>query len=114
MVKIFTLAFLLTLFLHFPGMGQARYSVAVKEGNPVKIVKFYPNPATTNITFELPKGSSYMLQIYNFMGKKVFEVKNAAAVNLVNLTDFNRGIYIFQLLDNTGKIVESGKFQVSK
>jgi hypothetical protein len=33
---------------------------------------------------------------------------------MVNLTDFFRGIYIFQLKDPNGKIVETGKFQVNK
>ena len=28
--------------------------------------------------------------------------------------DFYRGIYIFQLKDKNGKVVDSGKFQVSK
>lgn len=114
MVRNFTLTFLLALFLHFSGISQGKFTVAAKEETPVKIVKFYPNPATTNITFELPKGSSYTLQIYNFMGKKVYEIKSTAATNLVNLNDFNRGVYIFQLRDTNGKIVESGKFQVSK
>lgn len=116
MVKNFTLTFLLAFFLHFAGIGQAKFPVPAQGGeNPVKIVKFYPNPATTNITFELPKGSGpYTLQIYNFLGKKVFEIKNTATVNQVNLNDYNRGVYIFQLRDGNGRIIESGKFQVSK
>ena len=114
MVRNFTLTFLLVFLLHFSGLAQERFAIGAKEALPVKIVKFYPNPATTNITFELPKGSSYTLQIYNFMGKKVYELKNTATSNFINLSDFNRGVYIFQLRDTNGKIVESGKFQVSK
>lgn len=114
MVRNFTLTFLLAILLHFSGIGQGKFSVSARDEYSAKIVKFYPNPATTNITFELPKGSSYALQIYNFMGKKVFEIKNTGTTNQVNLNDFNRGVYIFQLRDNAGKIVESGKFQVSK
>ncbi|MFT3948247.1 MAG: T9SS type A sorting domain-containing protein [Agriterribacter sp.] len=113
MVKNFTLTFLLALLLHFSGFSQEKFAVAGKESS-VKLVKFYPNPATTNITFELPKGSSYTLHIYNFMGKKVLEIKSSTTTNLINLNDFNRGVYIFQLRDAGGKIVESGKFQVSK
>jgi hypothetical protein len=48
------------------------------------------------------------------MGKKVHEVKNVAANNPINLDDFYRGIYIFQLRDKNGLIIESGKFQVVK
>lgn len=114
MVKNFTLIFLLGFLTHFSGIAQEKFAVAAKEDAPVKIVKFYPNPATTSITFELPKGSSYTLQIYNFMGKKVYEIKNTAVSNLIDLNNFTRGVYIFQLRNASGKIVESGKFQVSK
>ena len=86
-------------------------------GTPVpKFVKFYPNPATSFINFEFQKASdkSYNFQIINLLGKKVFEVTNVNPKTVVNLTDFLRGVYIFQLRDQNGKVVDSGKFQVSK
>lgn len=85
-------------------------------GEPAPIVKFYPNPATSFITFDFQRGydKSFNLQIFNFIGKKVQEVTNISPKTTVNLNDFYRGIYIFQLKDKNGKVVESGKFQVSK
>jgi hypothetical protein len=82
----------------------------------VKILKFYPNPATSFITFDFQKGfeKSYSFQIFNFIGKKVFELDNLNPSTIVNLNEFYRGIYVFQLRDHTGKIIESGKFQVMK
>jgi hypothetical protein len=79
-------------------------------------VRFYPNPATSFITFDLLKnyGKNYSIQVFNFLGKKVYEFAATDQKTLVNLTDFFRGIYIFQLKDPNGKIVESGKFQVNK
>ena len=79
-----------------------------------KFIKFFPNPATTSITFDFQKGfdKSYTLQIFNFMGKKVYELKPANQHNLVSLNGFFRGVYIYQLRDKTGKIIESNKFQV--
>ena len=81
-----------------------------------RIVKFYPNPATSYIYFEIEKEpfKTYSLQIFNFLGKKVYEFNLSDQKNIVNLTDFFRGIYIFQLRDPSGKILESGKFQVNK
>jgi hypothetical protein len=79
-----------------------------------KIIKFFPNPATSNINFELPRGydKSYTFQLFNFMGKKVYElIPNTQRIN-VSLDGFYRGVYIFQLRDKTGKIIDSGKFQV--
>lgn len=48
------------------------------------------------------------------MGKKVYELQNVNNKNTVDLSNFYRGVYIFQLRDKNGKIVESGKFQVVK
>lgn len=81
----------------------------------VDVIKCYPNPATSVINFEFPKNidKSYVLQIYSFVGKQMMEV--AVSGNKLSLplnNDFYRGIYIFQLRDKSGKIVESGKFQV--
>ncbi len=86
-------------------------------GTTTSIVKFYPNPATTVINFDFQKANNkgYSLQIYSFMGgRKMYELTNLADRTTINLADFNRGVYIYQLRDKTGRLVESGKFQVSK
>jgi len=83
---------------------------------PSKVVRFYPNPASTIINFEFskPVQRDYILQLFNFVGKKVFETNAVSQKTSVPLIDFYRGIYIFQLRDKTGRIIESGKFQVSR
>jgi len=112
--KIFTIIIVL-LGITFTTFAQLKPN---PEGDPaVKTVKFYPNPAITAINFELPRGyynKSYSLQIYNFMGRKVSETNAAAQRVAFSLDGFYRGVYIFQLRDQFGKIVESGKFQVVK
>lgn len=82
----------------------------------VKMVKYYPNPAVTVINFEFQKNyeKSYSFQIYNFVGKKVYELQNVNQKNTINLDQFTRGVYIYQLRDQSGKILEAGKFQVVK
>ncbi|HEV8285612.1 MAG TPA: T9SS type A sorting domain-containing protein [Chitinophagaceae bacterium] len=81
-----------------------------------RIVKFYPNPATSFITFDLQKSNEkgYDIQVYNFVGRVVYEQKNIASRTTINLNEYNRGVYIYQLRDRDGKIIESGKFQVSR
>lgn len=84
---------------------------------PVKVVRFYPNPATSFINFEFQQGanlSNYSFKIYNFIGKKIAEINNVTPRTVVNLNDYFRGVYIFQLTDRNGQIIESGKFQVAK
>ena len=81
-----------------------------------KIIKLYPNPATFYITFDFQKGfeKGYSVRVYNFLGKKMYENQNLTEKTTINLTEYNRGVYIYHLIDRSGKIVESGKFQVSK
>ena len=81
-----------------------------------KVIKFYPNPATTVVNFEFlkPVPRDLVLQVYNFIGKKVYELPTVSQKTTVPLNDFYRGMYIFQLRDKSGRIVESGKFQVAK
>lgn len=82
----------------------------------LKIIKFYPNPATSIINFDFASGyeKNCSFQIFSFVGKKVFELNNLGPKTKVNLNDFYRGIYIFQLRDRNGKVIDSGKFQVSR
>ncbi len=80
-----------------------------------RIIKLYPNPATAFITFDLQKGfeKGMLIEIYSFLGKKMYGAP-ASQKTIINLGDFNRGLYMYHLLDLTGKVIESGKFQVTK
>ena len=100
------------LLLSVQMQGQSR----VPQEGDEHIIKFYPNPAISFITFDLQKTSDkgYDMQIFNFLGKMVFEQKNIATKTTINLNEYSRGVYIYQLRDHDGKILESGKFQVSK
>ncbi len=108
--------YILTLLI---GISLTSFGQAKTDAEPAsqsKMIKFYPNPATSVINFDYQKGfdKTYSLQIFNFMGKKVYELKTVNSRMNINLDDFYRGIYIFQLRDKNGNIVESGKFQVNK
>ena len=111
----YILFILILLFgLNFTSFAQIKPAIS---GDPqAKILKFYPSPATTDITFEYQHGydKSFSLQLYNFMGKKVFESPTTTQHINVSLADFYRGVYIYQLRNKSGKIVESGKFQIVK
>lgn len=80
------------------------------------IVRLYPNPATSLVNLDLGKAANrgYSIQIFSFLGRKMYEAGNISQRLTVSLTDYNRGVYIYQLRDRSGKLVESGKFQVSK
>ncbi len=83
-----------------------------------KTIKCYPNPAISFINFDFPidyTSKNYSLQVYSFTGKKMYEVNvTSLKLTLTFNNEFYRGIYIYQLRDKDGKILETGKFQVNR
>lgn len=109
---------LIMVFSLFTGIGKAQSdkSQPTTEGGS-KIVKLYPNPATTVITFEVQQHNNdrlYDLIVYNFLGKKIDQLKGISSKTTVSLDNYYNGLYIFQLRDQRGNLVESGKFNVVK
>ena len=88
----------------------------IKPDEP-KVAHLYPNPATSYIIFSFDKSvdKTFTLQIYNFIGKRMYETRiNDSKITINFDENYSRGIYVYQLRDQSGRIVESGKFQVVK
>lgn len=114
-MKKFLLIVALFIVTAFSSQAQSKGSSSV--GAQVPIVRFYPNPATTVINFDFQKAyeQGYSIQIFNaILGRKMFDQTNMPERTIINLSDFPRGMYIYQLRDKSGRMVESGKFQVAK
>jgi hypothetical protein len=79
------------------------------------LAKFYPNPATTQVTFEFSKlaDKDLQFQVFNFIGKKMADLPVTTKL-ILPVNEYYRGIYIFQIRDKNGKVVQSGKFQVAR
>ena len=114
MKRIFTI--LACILLITTATAQTDRTAAGNAENVVKVVRFYPNPASSFINFEFKETrlADFSFKVFNFIGKKVLEINNLTPRTVVNLNDYFRGVYIFQLTDRSGKVVESGKFQVVK
>jgi len=54
------------------------------------------------------------IQVYSFLGKKMYEGPNIPPRVTIDLTEYNMGLYMYHLIDVSGKVIESGKFQVTK
>ena len=111
-MKIF---YIVSLILLTALQSKSQTNRPVSQDLTVRVTKFYPNPAISQITFDFEQNfdKSYSLQVYNFVGKKVLDIPAVNQKTIINVTDFYRGVYIFQLRDKTGKMIDSGKFQVS-
>jgi hypothetical protein len=109
-----TIVVCFSLLLH-PNVANA---VSVPIDIQAKTIRCYPNPAISFVNFDIPAdyiSKSYSLQVYSFTGKKMYEINvNTSKFTLTFTSEFYRGIYVYQLRDKAGKILETGKFQVNK
>jgi hypothetical protein len=112
-MKNCTLLFLLALLTF--GSAQAQTGRSVNAPG-TRLLRFFPNPATTYINFEFQSNyeRNYVLQVYNFLGKKVADINQVNQRSQIDVSGYTRGIYIYQLKDQTGKVIESGKFQIER
>jgi hypothetical protein len=84
--------------------------------NNDKQVAFFPNPATTFINFEFknPVEKGSVLEVYSFLGRRMANINVVSRRMTVTLNEYVTGIYVFQLRDAAGRVVETNKFQVAK
>lgn len=70
----------------------------VQEYTQNKLLQIYPNPASNNITINLPKKTS-VLSIYNYAGQLVEQktLGNNEQIIQLNVADFPSGIYLLQV-----------------
>jgi hypothetical protein len=113
-MRIFYILLSIILLSATQAKSQARGPLPEPEHKVVK--KFYPNPAVSYIIFELEKepNQTYTLQVYSFLGKMVKDVPDIVDRYTVNVSDLTRGLYTFQLKDQSGRVTDSGIFQVNK
>jgi len=87
-------------------LGIENYSFTESSG------KIYPNPVKDEVLFEWAKPDYSTLQLYNLMGKKVFEAEiNHKTQIQVNTKQFGQGIFLYRLSDKNGNR-QTGKFIV--
>jgi hypothetical protein len=84
--------------------------------DPQAKVRVYPNPAQSYITIDLQNSyqKGLTVVVYSFLGKKMYESQNVTERTTLTLSDYNRGIYVYHVMDAAGKILFTGKFQVSR
>lgn len=116
-MKYFYKIFLLLLLITSLSNVNANNVVFSGDVGPsIKTLKCYPNPASSSINFEFIKiqDKNTRLVVFNFVGKQVVEIKIENSKINLSLEKFYRGLYLYKLIDRSGKVIDSGKFQVIK
>lgn len=82
--------------------------------SPVSIhkeeLRVYPNPSENFVYFEFDKTIHANLDIYSIDGKLIKSLRINNSLNTLDVSDFNKGIYIYKIHSNS--INQSGKFSV--
>ena len=77
-------------------------------------ISIYPNPATWELNIDIAPYNSLTIMVYDAIGKRKKSVPLRSEKSKIELVDFSNGIYMYQLLDQYGRLVGFGKFAVNK
>lgn len=69
----------------------------------------YPNPATDRVFFNLGNMKTGFVSVYNLLGLTVAEQSVSDMNNGVELSGLSKGAYTWQLVDQKGDLIKTGK-----
>jgi hypothetical protein len=74
-------------------------------------IKVYPNPVISlmQVDYKLGIQRELTLKVYDMSGREVLEQKKLKSGDQVNMSRLLRGIYQYQLIDKTGKLLMADK-----
>lgn len=75
-------------------------------------VDAYPNPASTEVNFRVSGKIAYSITVYDITGKKVGTSAIRNNMANVNTANYSPGLYIYQVYDKNGTLLNVGKFSV--
>lgn len=81
---------------------QAEVCLGLKEENLNK-VRIFPNPTEELVTIEKSNQEKVELFVYDINGRLIFRQNLQEESNIINMRDFSKGIYIFQLQDESNR-----------
>jgi endonuclease I/chitodextrinase len=66
--------------------------------------KMYPNPSNGNFSID-NSNKAFSIEIYNVLGQKVFEIKNADG-SALSVTNLNKGVYLVKITDDSKSLIK--------
>lgn len=91
-------------------VADVKEGVGIKE-NFQNETSIFPNPATANIFLNYSGNEEIeKIKIYNIIGKKVKEINNVSEKNNINVSNFNKGMYIIKVFGTNEKLFYTESF----
>jgi len=72
----------------------------------------YPNPFSTSATISVTDVSQINnceVRIYNVVGAEVMSIPVTKQLTMLETSSFSSGVYFYKIIDNTNKVIQSGK-----
>ncbi len=76
-------------------------------------VKVYPNPSSDLVNFTIDYNKAELVKIMDITGREVAQVNFDINQAQVDVRNYKAGIYLYQILDNQGNLIKSGKITVN-
>lgn len=84
-------------------IGTGCRIASIDEQEMEKTLKFYPNPASSQITIESELGN---VQVFNAIGALVLQKRLESSVETLNIADLNPGVYFVKMGQKTLRLVK--------
>lgn len=97
----------------FDDLDYETLTVGMSE-QALSMINTYPNPVVDQVYFNLGDLEQANLVVYNILGVKILETGLTTTNNLVDMSGFANGTYVWQLADVDGQLIKTGKLLVTK
>ncbi|MFT6503759.1 MAG: hypothetical protein ACJASQ_003897 [Crocinitomicaceae bacterium] len=78
-------------------LGAATYGVGVNELSTQNDIRVYPNPTKGHLTIDSEE-NILSVKVINLLGELVYELKQHASIEMIDLSDLSSGSYTLQLI----------------
>ncbi len=83
------------------------------DGALANTTKVYPNPVKDVLHIEINNDEQKVLSMFDLSGKKVEETMFSENKLDVNVADYKRGFYFYEIKSNNGAVIKTGKICVN-
>ena len=74
----------------------------------------YPNPCTSQVNFRYNMNGASALFVYDVTGRELGHVEMKNGLVSLNTSTYSTGMYFYHITDNSGKVLDNGKFSVTQ
>ena len=84
-------------------------SSVLSTSSSLQTIRVYPNPAVKELKINQTQVENMTFTIFNLSGARILTLKHLNAISSVDISAYKRGLYLYELRDDEGVLVERGK-----